>query len=196
MATGKVRLTGVAHREIRMIVAPGDIVIDATAGNGHDTLFLAGLVGHTGRVYAFDIQAEALEHTCRRLAATGLGDQVTLLQLGHEQLCGGVPPALHGRIAAVMFNLGYLPGSDRRCITRAGTTLAALDQAMTCLRPGGILSVIAYPGHAGGGTETEAVQHWLRRHAGAAAQLREIRSPGDMSPVLFLSRLPDRGAAS
>lgn len=194
MATGKVRLTGIAHREVGAVVRPGDLAIDATAGNGHDTLFLAGRIGPTGRVFALDIQAEALEHTRRRLAAAGLASQVTLIHLGHERLCTAVPQAVRGRIAAVMFNLGYLPGSDKRCMTGVDTTLAALDQAAACLRPGGILSVIAYRGHAGGRAETVAVQQWIRHHPELATRLQEIRPPGDSAPALFLARLPESGS--
>ena len=190
MATGKARLTVLAHLDVAAVVGPGDLAIDATAGNGHDTLFLAERVGSAGQVYALDIQATALEHTRRRVAAAGLADRVRLVHLGHEQLCKAVPEAAHGHVAAVMFNLGYLPGSDRRYRTGTDTTLAALDQAAACLRPGGVLTVIAYPGHTGGRAETEAVQQWMRRHPQFGRTLREICPPGDSAPALFIARRP------
>lgn len=153
-------LTQQAQDALRRVIRPGDIVIDATAGNGHDTRFLAEQVGSTGRVYAFDVQRDALEQTERRLPAE-LRAAVTLLQHDHARLADVLPVAEHGRMAAVMFNLGYLPGGDHRVITQTASTLAALEAARDWLRPGGMLSVIAYPGHAGGAEETRAVSDWF-----------------------------------
>ncbi len=133
------------------MLQPGEVAVDATVGNGHDTLFLAQQVGAQGHVYGFDIQEEALARTRRRLEEAGLRDRVTLLQMGHEHMAEAVPAAWHGRIGAVMFNLGYLPGgSDRTCITRPQTTVPALEAALRLLRPGGVLTVVAYRGHPGG----------------------------------------------
>lgn len=53
----------IIHRIIEEKVQPGDICIDATAGRGNDTLFLAKLVGETGHVTAFDIQQDAVDST-------------------------------------------------------------------------------------------------------------------------------------
>ena len=101
---------------------PGDVVVDATMGNGHDTLFLSQCISPGGRVFAFDVQASALEETRKRIPQ----EMSTLFHAGHETMAQNIPAELHGRIAAVMFNLGYLPGSDKTCITRTETTLAAL----------------------------------------------------------------------
>ena len=183
------RLTELAQQRIGTIVRSGDIAVDATAGNGHDTLFLAERVGPAGQVYAFDIQAQALERTRRRLEAVSLAGRVKLIQLGHEHLCAALPKGIRGSVTAVMFNLGYLPGGDTECVTRIDTTLAALDQAVACLRAGGILTVVAYPGHPGGGTETAAVREWLRRHPVLAPRLKESRPSTRTAPVLFTSRV-------
>ena len=56
-----------AHSLLSGCLKTGDIAVDGTMGNGNDTLFLAQLVGETGKVYAFDIQAAALLATERRL---------------------------------------------------------------------------------------------------------------------------------
>lgn len=155
--------TRLAHRIVETILQPGERAIDATVGNGHDTLFLARLVGEQGHVYGFDVQAEALVQTRQRLEAAGLQDRVTLLQMGHEHMFDAVPTRWHGRIGAIMFNLGYLPGgSNRTCITRPEYTLPALEAALHLLRSGGVLTVIAYPGHLGGAEEAKCVQQWAQ----------------------------------
>ncbi len=161
-------LTEQAHAIIRQVVRPGDVAIDATAGNGHDTRFLAELVGATGHVYAIDVQPEALRRTVALLNDAVLA-HVHLVHHDHAELKAFLPEPHHGRIAAVMFNLGYLPGGDRLLATRTDSTLKAIRSALEILRPGGVLSVIAYPGHPGGADEANAV----------ASQL------GNLSPVEF-----------
>ena len=142
-------------------VAPGAVALDLTVGNGRDTVFLAGLVGGAGRVFGFDIQAEAIANTSRLLAELGFAN-TTLHQAGHERLAELLPPVHKGRIAAAMLNLGYLPGSDKRVVTRACSTLAALAQLQEWLAPGGGMSVHIYTGHPGGAEEGEAVLTWAR----------------------------------
>ena len=137
--------------------------MDATCGNGHDTLLLAQLVGETGSVWAFDIQEQAINQTARRLTEAGLAERVMLLHEGHETMADQVS----GGLAVVMFNLGYLPGGDQTIITQPETTLAAFGQALELLRPGGILAVTIYPGHDGGASERRTVDGWA---AGLAPQ--------------------------
>jgi len=134
----------------------GDRAVDATCGNGNDTLLMAGLVGETGRVWAFDIQQAALDQTARRLVETGMKGQTELICAGHETLTDHVPDG----ISLVMFNLGYLPGGNRSIITRPETTLPALEMALACLKPGGVLAVTIYPGHDGGEQEQHTVDRW------------------------------------
>ncbi|WP_166241251.1 class I SAM-dependent methyltransferase [Paenibacillus turpanensis] len=150
-----------AHVLVKDRVKPGDLAIDATMGNGNDTLVLAKLVGHTGHVFGFDVQAEALQQTQERLGQHGLdSNRITLLLRDHADMLDSIPPGLHGKCAAVMFNLGYLPGADPSVITRTDSTLRALEAALTLLRPGGVITAVVYPGHAGGGEEADAVAGW------------------------------------
>ena len=172
-------LTRLAHELLAPCIRPGEIAIDATAGNGHDTLFLAQQVGPGGTVHAFDIQEEALAATRERLIRAGCASRVVLHHTGHEHLLGALPGELRGRVAAITFNLGYLPGSDHQTITHSENTLAALRQALALLRPGGVLSVLAYRGHQGGQEEAEAVARWCGEQGGLNHQIHE--SPG---PVL------------
>jgi predicted methyltransferase len=154
-------LTALVHEQLATIVGPGDHVVDATAGNGHDTAWLAELVGPTGRVYAIDIQVEAIAQTAARLSAEERS-RVVLLTGDHAKWDRLIPHASHGRLAAVVFNLGYLPGGDKTRITNTASTLAALEQAVHGLRAGGVLSVLGYPGHPGGAAECNAVAAWFR----------------------------------
>ena len=149
-----------AQQQIAAVLPAGALTLDATLGNGHDTLFLAQHVGPSGHVFGFDVQAAALETTRQRLADAGLLDRATLFQQGHEHLAAALPAEHHGQLRAAMFNLGYLPGSDKSCITQPATTLRALDAVLPLLAPGGRLSVVLYAGHPGGAAEAAAVQQW------------------------------------
>lgn len=149
-----------AHAALTEILVEGDITIDATVGNGHDTLFLAASVGESGTVYGFDIQELALDTAYRRLQEEGLAGRVSLYHAGHEAMAMVLQESIAGQVKAVMFNLGYLPGGDKGRTTGISTTLAALEQARTLLVPGGAISVLAYTGHPGGRDEAEAVKAW------------------------------------
>jgi ubiquinone/menaquinone biosynthesis C-methylase UbiE len=152
------RPTALAQDLLRPLIRPGDLVIDATAGNGHDTNFLAECVGETGRVLAFDVQHAALVSARERVAAAGLAGRVEFFHESHVHMEAHASP---GAVAAILFNLGYLPGEDHELTTEAGETLAALETATRLLQPGGILSVICYPGHPTGAVEALAVETWI-----------------------------------
>jgi predicted methyltransferase len=136
---------------------PGDSAIDATAGQGQDTSFLARLVGEKGQVWAFDIQEEACRRTKQRLTEAGLWQQVQIIHADHQFLADYVP----GFVQAAVFNLGYLPGGDQQIITRPHSTLKAVRAALATLAPGGLLTIVAYPGHAGGLKEYLSLQQEL-----------------------------------
>ena len=140
-----------ARDTLERAVQSGDTVVDATMGNGHDTLFLAEQVGPEGHVYAFDIQESAVDSTRKLLAEHGMLSRVTLLCASHADLATLVPSP----VSAVVFNLGWLPGGDHSVTTLCASTEKAVRSALCLLRPGGILTVCAYPGHAEGGRELE-----------------------------------------
>lgn len=175
-------LTQLAHEAVTAVLQPGGRAVDATMGNGHDTLFMARQVAPDGRVFAFDIQPDAIESTRNRLGEAGLATVVELHCTGHEHIEDVLPDHWCGKVDAVMFNLGYLPGADKSQITRPETTLAALDQATRLLRPGGLISLMLYRAHTGAHAEVAEVQRWLRAQAGRLS-IREITSPG---PWLYL----------
>ena len=141
----------------------GSIAIDATCGNGFDTLFLAEQVGSTGVVYGLDIQERAIESVRKKLIEKSMLSQCRLVVGCHSQLNSSVNPVHAGVVSVVMFNLGYLPLGDKSIVTRPETTLGALDQASELVRPGGLITVLAYPGHAGGLEEAKWVAMWVGR---------------------------------
>ena len=182
-----VRLTELAQQAIAARLQPGDAAIDATAGNGYDTLFLARRVGESGRVFAFDLQPQALRQARARLQAAGLAARVTWHCLGHEHMDRVIPRSWHPRLRAAMFNLGYLPHGDKRLTTTAATTLAALERAIGLLAPGGRISLIAYTGHPGGMEECEAVRQWLGRQPDDLLSWHTLVPEGHRKPPwLFL----------
>lgn len=178
------RATAWAHEIVAGAVKSGDLVVDATAGNGHDTVFLAGLVGEDGRVVAIDVQAAAIESARARVAAAGLSARVEFFQESHAMLALRVDR----EVGAVMFNLGYLPGADHAVITCADETLAALEASRSVLRPGGLLAVVCYPGHAGGDEEAAAVVGWAGR-VGA----RVFPQAREGAPFLVVWQREDQG---
>ncbi|HHU30433.1 MAG: class I SAM-dependent methyltransferase [Bacillota bacterium] len=142
-----------AHELVAATLKPGDMAVDATCGRGNDTLFLARLVGEKGKVFAIDIQPEAIVATQEKLQSAGLLDHVTLVQGSHAE-----PVAWpQGKVKAVMINLGYLPGGDHSLVTKPETTVAALQIACGHLQTDGIITIVVYTGHAGGIEEYRAV---------------------------------------
>lgn len=142
-----------SHLLLKENVAAGDIVIDATAGNGHDSKFLADLVGAAGKVYSFDIQKEAITETNELLEKNGLAAQVQLIMDSHANL----DQYLNKKIAAAIFNLGYLPGGNKEIITRKESTITALEKSINLLKKNGIIILVIYSGHPGGAEEKNGI---------------------------------------
>jgi len=147
-----------AHHLTSRALRDGDTAIDATVGNGHDTVHLAEAVGPGGQVIGFDIQARAIARTRERLGAAGLSDRITLHTHNHARMIDLLPDLRPATVGAVMFNLGYLPGGDKSKITRPESTLRALGQSLSLVRPGGVVTVVVYTGHPGGQREAAAVE--------------------------------------
>lgn len=159
----RISLVEKAHELIGDRLRTGAIAVDATVGNGYDTLFLLQQVAPNGRVYGFDIQQSALESARGRIGNPVLLNCLTLCHCSHAHIEKIIPEPDHGLISAVMFNLGYLPGSDKSVATQAESTLAALSAASRLLSPQGIITIVAYPGHQGGAYETEQVRLWCEK---------------------------------
>jgi 16S rRNA C1402 N4-methylase RsmH len=157
----KTPLTEIAQRAWVSYLTPGAWAIDATAGNGHDTEFLAKSVFPGGRVFAFDVQEIALKATADRLEQAELASLVTLIRADHASMSTHLPCSSRGRMNLICFNLGYLPSGDHSLTTGATSTIAGLHDALGLLKPSGALSIIAYRGHKGAMEETEAVENFV-----------------------------------
>lgn len=184
-----------AHWMLKDIIKTNDVVVDATMGNGYDTQFLAELGAN---VYAFDVQEEALNATEKRLDDAGIKNQifeknlsnllteplVNLVLSGHEKLSEYVKEP----IKAAIFNLGYLPKTDKSVVTKADTTLTALDALTNQLVVGGRIAIMIYYGHEGGMEEKDAVIKWTSNlpqkdwEVTSYAPLNQIHTP----PILVL----------
>lgn len=152
------QITEYCHRFLEMYIEQGDVCVDATAGNGNDTEFLCRLAGNTGKVYAFDIQQEAVAHTAERLKRLGLGSRACVIRDGHEKMGEYVKED----VSAIVFNLGYLPGGDHRISTKAETSILAVEEGMKLLKVEGVMSLCIYSGKDSGYEEKEAVLTYLK----------------------------------
>ena len=147
----------IASDVLHQVIQEGDTVIDATLGNGHDTVMLAELVGEGGHVIGFDIQPDAVERTAARLQEAGLLNRCELYAEGHQNIANRV----NRPVKAAVFNLGWLPGGDKNITTMWETTHTAISSALSLLVDGGVCTVCAYPGHDEGDRERFALMDWL-----------------------------------
>ena len=154
----------------------GDVAVDFTMGNGHDTEFLSKTVGEGGHVYAFDVQAQALTSTRANLQSAGCPENYTLIHDSHHR----VKEYVKTPIKAGMFNLGYLPGSDKTVTTMRETTLPAIEAAIDLMDRDAIILVAVYPGHAEGEAEGKMICEYLSslsRYKVCATRINILNSP-------------------
>ena len=149
-----------AHYLIQQSVTKGETVIDATCGNGNDTLFLSRLVGDEGHVLAFDIQDKAIDNTKERLSEE-LRHNVTVIQDSHENIPKYIDPKLTDHIGGAIFNLGYLPKGDKKIITKPESTVTALQESLRVLKTKGLVVLVIYHGHEGGKSEKNTVLNFV-----------------------------------
>ncbi len=152
------QITGFCHRFLSDYIEEGSCCIDATCGNGNDTEFLCRKAGKTGKVYAFDIQAQAVQRTAERLKNAGYGERAVLYCAGHEHMGEYV----REKADVIMFNFGYLPGGNHSVATRAETSVRAVREAMGLLKKGGVISLCIYSGGDTGYEERDALMACLR----------------------------------
>ena len=183
------RLTEKVHHILTNHLKEGDQAIDATAGNGYDTLFLAEQVGPTGKVIAIDIQNRAIQTTREKLESAGLIDRVRLMTENHALALKKLIVSNRRKVAAITFNLGYLPGSDKSIQTHAESTVQALSASLQLLRLGGTLCITAYCGHSGGKVEAETVGAFMR-NAQSKGHTIDFYVPesSNSPPILWLLR--------
>lgn len=148
-----------AKEIIENALFPGACAIDATMGNGYDTLWLCELVGENGKVYAFDVQQEAVSRTAERITENGFSDRAELFCLGHEHMA----EVITEEADAIVFNLGWLPGAEHGLTTQTQTTLQAAEAALSLLKEEAVMTMCIYPGHAEGTRELNALLTWAYR---------------------------------
>ena len=152
-------ITQYCHERIQQMIKEPLLCIDATAGTGKDTVFLAKLVGEKGRVISMDIQEMAIEQTKKRLLKERLSDRAEVVLDSHAHR---EKYAQYDRVSLIMFNLGYLPGGDHSLSTKADTTIEALEKGLNLLHEGGMISLLIYSGGDSGFEEKKQVLAWLR----------------------------------
>lgn len=150
-------ITDTVKNILKDYIKEGDVVIDATLGNGNDTVFLAKQVGQTGKVYGFDIQELAISNTKEKLLESGLDKRVELIQNSHEY----VEEYVSTHVQVAMFNLGYLPNGDKKIVTKPESTLKAIKTVLEIMNKEGVMSIVIYYGHDGGVEEKRAVEELL-----------------------------------
>ena len=186
LETSQIKLTKAANEWVSASLVEGGFAVDATVGNGFDTLFLAHRVGKTGRVLGFDVQKMALNNASELIRFSGKLDRVRLVLGCHS----GLARVLMGypSVDAAMFNLGYLPRGDHRIVTRPSTTIPAISALIDRLSKNGRISILAYRGHPEGPEEYEAIAKFLSGLSEEIVSVRELAGSSDSgtAPRLFL----------
>lgn len=152
------KVTDINKLYLEQVVKEGDVVVDATMGNGYDTKYLAQKVGESGFVYSFDIQEAAIKSTQKKLVKENLEDRVKLILDGHENM----DKYIEGKVSCVLFNLGYLPRCEHMIITKPNTTIKAIKHSLNLLKPHGVISIAIYTGHPGGMEEKNSVYEFVK----------------------------------
>lgn len=174
-----------SHILLKQCVKDNDIVVDATMGNGFDTLLLSQLVGKNGKVFAFDIQQQAIDMTTQRLNKHQAPQNYHLILDGHEHVSNYIKEQT---LSAAIFNLGYLPQSNKFITTQSHTTITAITSLLTCLKQHGVIIIVVYYGHEGGIEEKESIETFISQlpqqdyHVAKYAFLNQINCP----PQLFV----------
>ncbi len=153
------QITSFVHHFLEDHVQPGDFCIDATMGNGNDTVLLSRLAGEQGKVVAFDIQQMALDNTLMRFQAEICASIYEVILDSHETMSGY---AKEESVSCITFNLGYLPGGDHAKATRADSSIRAIETGLALLKKKGLMTVCIYSGGDSGFEEKEAVLSYIK----------------------------------
>lgn len=144
---------------LQPVLSAATCVVDATVGNGHDTLFLAENTGADCQIWAFDVQTAAIRSAQTRLAQGLATGRIHWVQADHARM----KEHIEEPVDAAMFNLGYLPGHDREVVTRPASLEPALTHLLHWLKPNGRITLVAYPGHGPGRDEIAFLETFLAK---------------------------------
>lgn len=175
-----------AQQLLRMKLDQARYLVDATAGNGKDTLFLAKHSPDSAVIWSFDVQATAIDHTGCLLQKHGLMHKVRLIHDSHIHIASYLEQ--NAGLDIVMFNLGYLPGGDHCVTTRAQDTVLALQTVVQRLNCGGVVSIVAYRGHEAGREEEQGIEALLAALPAAFFTVGHwtMLNHASHSPVLYM----------
>ena len=153
------QITNWIHHFIKDHVQLGDICIDATMGNGNDTVLLSKLVGENGKVIAFDIQQLALDNTKEKLMNEQCPLNYELILSSHEQMSDY---AKEETVSCITFNLGYLPGGDHTKSTKGESSIKAIETGLELLKKKGMMTICIYSGGDSGFEEKNTVLSYIK----------------------------------
>lgn len=142
-----------SHWIFKNFIENNTIFVDATCGNGNDTLFLKELIDSKGKIFAFDIQKNAIEITKNKFKNQDYNFDIEFINDGHENIDYYIDQKVDG----IIYNLGFLPGSDKHIKTTKDTTIKSLKRSIEILAEGGLIVLVLYSEHEGGSIETKAV---------------------------------------
>lgn len=153
------QITSWSHALFRLQVQKEGFYIDATMGNGHDTLFLCQMAGEKGKVMAFDIQDQALKATDQLLRKNQMRERASLYLESHANMDRY---AQAQSADGIFFNFGYLPGGDHALATRPDTSVEAVKKGLEILKKGGVMALCIYSGGDTGYEEKEKILEYLK----------------------------------
>ncbi len=179
-----VSISDLSHLFIQNLTDGSGIYIDATAGNGYDTLFIAKMLKKDGFLYSFDISEKAIINTKKLLKENNINsDNIKIINDSHENTDKYITDK---KIKAAMFNLGYLPNSDKNTITKAKSTIYAIEMILNMLADKGVVTICSYVGHDGGEEDRE-VRGYLLSLDKKAYEISVMEMMGRTgAPVLYL----------
>lgn len=176
-----------AHDLLEKALNTGDIAFDMTMGNGNDTVFLAKCVGETGRVYAFDIQDDALHKTKQKIMDLKISESnISLVKDCHSRFETHIAAPDLAHVKAVVFNLGYLPGGDHTLCTASETTIEALKKLLELIQKSAVIILVCYPGHPEGAVECEHVLAFCKSIPTDCAKVLRYEVLNSKNPAPFV----------
>lgn len=155
----KIQTTLLARNFMKEAVKEGSLVVDATVGRGFDTAYLCKLVGEQGKVIGFDIQEEAIESAKERLKDENLQTPVQLILDSHANMGKYIEEE---SVDGIMFNFGYLPNGDHTIATKPESSIQAIENGLSLLKKGGVISLCIYHGKDTGFEERDAILEYLK----------------------------------
>lgn len=131
------------------------ICVDATLGNGNDSLYISQLIKNKGIVFGYDIQEQSIINSNALFKLHNTKNIITKLK-SHEFI-------EEENIDLCIFNLGYLPRSDKKIKTNKTTTINALNSVISKMNKEKMLIIICiYIGHQEGLEESNALEEFVK----------------------------------